>query len=133
MSADLAITSGDVRVRVTGIKQLALKMRKAGADLTQMNTIMHTLGEIVVHAAVPLTPYRTGRLAGTVRAGAGRTKAVIRAGGAATPYAGVIHYGWPARNIEPQPYLTDARGRTRPTVLAEFDRAVSQLIKQNNL
>ena len=30
------------------------------------------------------------------------------AGRKAVPYAGPIHFGWPARNIEPQPFLYDA-------------------------
>jgi hypothetical protein len=134
MSADsFDIAAGAARVRVTGVKQLASKLRKTGADMSQLTDAMRAAGQAAARAAAPLAPTLTGRLAASVRAGAARTKAVVRAGGAGVPYAGVIHYGWPARNIEPHPFLISALQQTRPQVLAALDQAVTRIIKENNL
>ena len=94
---------------------------------------MHALGLIVVSAAQPATPTLEGTLRGTVRAGRGKTKAVIRAGGARAPYAGVIHYGWPARNIRARPFLADAVQATRSQTLAALDQGIGDLLRKNKL
>jgi len=44
----------------------------------------------------------------------------VQAGRASVPYAGPIHWGWPARNIEPQPFLTDAAVATEPRWTAQY-------------
>lgn len=130
---DLDINTGDVRIRVEGLGKALRAMSKAGADAEDMRELMVSLGMIVVHAARPRTPVLDGRLQATLRPGRGRTKAVIRAGGARTPYAGVIHYGWPARGIAPQPFVTDAVTATRGQVLDALDQGIGELLKKQNL
>ncbi|MGF6821183.1 hypothetical protein M2317_000069 [Microbacterium sp. ZKA21] len=124
------ITPGG-RIRVEGLRKAIRSLEQAGADAQDMRDLMHALGLIVVNAAAP--PRRSGNLAGTLRAGRGKTKAVVRAGGARAPYAGVIHYGWPARRIAPQPFLSDALQRKRTDVFRALDQGVSQILKSNNL
>lgn len=132
MSAgDFDIVQGDVRLRVEGLGSTLRAMSKAGADAQDMKDLMHTLGSIVVRAATP--PTVTGTLAATLRAGRGKTKAVIRAGGARAPYAGVVHYGWPARGIEPQPFLTKAMQSTRSQIFAQLDDGLGAILRKNNL
>jgi hypothetical protein len=97
-----------------------------------MKELMHDLGEIVVKGAdVPRGT--TGALAGSIRAGRGKTKAVVRAGGAKAPYAGVIHYGWPARNIAPHPFLTDALSRRHEQIYAALEQGIDALLAKNDL
>src|SRR5690625_8028143 len=97
MARGITISAGeDVQFRITGLRETLRAMEQAGADAESMRDLMHAIGLTVVHAASPLRV--TGTLAGTLRAGRGKTKAVVRAGSAAVPYAGPIHYGWPARN-----------------------------------
>lgn len=96
-----------------------------------MRELMHELGMLVVRAAAP--PTLSGRLTGTLRAGRGKTKAVVRAGGARAPHAGVIHYGWPAHNIAAQPFLTNALQSERGDVLRALDNGLGELLKKNNL
>ena len=67
-------------------------------------------------------------MAGSIRPGRVKTRAVIRAGRAGVPYAGVQHYGWAARNIKPNPYLTDALATRQAAVLAELDAGLARLI-----
>lgn len=106
-------------------------LTKAGADAQDMKDLMHSIGSIVVDAAD--APAKSGALAGTIRAGRGKTKAVVRAGGARTPYAGVIHYGWPARGISPQPFLTEALQANRSAVFAALEAGIDELISKNGL
>ncbi len=131
MADDLDVTAGDVRLRVTGLRQTVRQLSKAGADAEDLKDLMHHLGTLVVRAANP--PALTGALTGTIRAGRGKTKAVVRAGGAKAKYAGVIHYGWPARNIAPRPFLTEALNRERPDILQALDEGISDLLKKHHL
>lgn len=131
MAADLEIKDGDQIVRIEGLRKTLAALSKAGADAEQMRDLMHTIGNIVVKAAVP--PVLTGRLASTIRAGRGKTKAVVRAGGARAKYAGVIHYGWPARGIPANPFLRRALAATRNDQLQTLNQGIDQLLKDNDL
>ena len=92
---------------------------------------MYSIGMIVVRASN--VPVLTGRLASTLRAGKGKTKAVVRIGGAKAPYAGVIHYGYPARNIQPAPFVLEALVRKRQDVINKLDEGISDILRKNNL
>jgi len=59
--------------------------------------------------------------------------AVARAGGARVPYAGVQHYGWPARGITAHPFLTQAVQATRSRTFAELDDGIGDLLKKHHL
>ena len=131
MSDDFEIVSGDVRLRVEGLGRTLRALSKAGADSEDMKDLMHRIGTLVVRAANP--PVLSGRLSGTIRAGRGKTKAVVRAGGARAPYAGVVHYGWPARNIAPNQFLTEALSRRRGDALRALDQGIADLLKKNHL
>ncbi len=128
---DFEVTSGDMRLRVVGFGQTLRNMSKAGADAEDMKSLMHTIGEVVLGAAKP--PEASGKLAGTLRAGRGKTKAVVRAGGARAPYAGVIYYGWPAHHIAAQPFLSTAIQQTRPQILSELQDGLGDILRKNNL
>lgn len=128
---DFEIASGDVRLKVEGLGKTLRALSKAGAESDDMKDLMHSLGQIVVDAANP--PVMSGKLSGTIRAGRGKTKAVVRAGGARAPYAGVVHYGWPARNIEAQPFLTDALNSERGDILRQLDDGITKLLQANDL
>lgn len=129
--ADFEAAGGGVRVVVKGLSRTLRALSAAGADAEEMRDLMHAIGMTVVRSASP--PRRSGNLANTLRAGKGKTKAVVRAGGARAPYAGVIHYGWPARNIAPQPFLLRALQAQRGNVLQQLDNGLGDLLKKNNL
>lgn len=129
---DLTIAEGAMNVRITGLRETLRSMEKAGNSAQDLKDLMTSLSAIVISAAQPPRG-PTGRLETSIRPGRGKTKAVIRAGGARTPYAGVIHYGWPARNIPAQPYLTDAINRTRPQLIAQLDKGLQDLLRDADL
>lgn len=127
------LVDGDTRIRIEGLRRTLRALSEAGADAQELRDLMHAMGSIVVDAARPMAPVRSGWLASTIRAGRGKTKAVVRAGTKARPYAGVIHYGWPKRNIRAQPFLVDAYSGTRPQVLGRFDDGLTELLQRHNL
>ena len=129
--ADFEVVNGPARLRVNGLRKAVRDLQKAGADTQDMKELMHEVGSVVVRAAEP--PELSGRLKRSIRAGRGKTKAVVRAGGARAPYAGVINYGDPARNISPYPYLTEAIQSTRSDILETLDKGIEDIMRKNDL
>lgn len=119
-------------MRIDGLRKTMRDLSKAGTDAQDMKDLMHQLGELVIDAA-DVPHGASGALAGTLRAGRGKTKAVVRAGDARTPYAGVIHYGWPAHNIAPRPFLIDALKARHSQVYAALERGIGDLLAKNDL
>lgn len=101
-------------VEVEGAKELRRTLKQAGADMSDFTQANRDAAAIASTAAAARAPRRTGALAASVRAGASRTQGVIRAGGARVPYAGPIHWGWPARHISANPFATMAASATEP-------------------
>ncbi|APF33385.1 hypothetical protein [Microbacterium paludicola] len=131
MSDRIEFGSGDNKVRIEGLGKTVRALQKAGADAEDMRDLMHALGSIVVDAASP--PVVSGKLAGTIRAGRGKTKAVVRAGGAKAKYAGVAHYGWPAKNKPANPFLTSALQANQGRIFSALDAGLADILKKNDL
>lgn len=95
-------------VKVLGLNEVTRSLKQyegAADDLKEANA---AIGSKVASTAKATAPYLTGNLASTIRANRAIKSVQIKAGTARVPYAGVIEYGWPARNIEAQPYLRRA-------------------------
>ena len=114
------------QIRVEGARRLRATMKRAGIDLQELKDAHREAADVVVGAT--RAPSRTGRLAGTVRPGATKTMAIVRAGYASVPYAGPIHWGWPKRNIRAQPFLSDAAQSSEPTWVQAYEREVNEII-----
>jgi hypothetical protein len=89
--------------------------------------------EVVKQKADGLVPRRTGKLARSVRAAASQKSARVRAGYQRVPYAGPIHFGWPARGIRPNPFLYDALDARRGQVVEVYERGIDRLIRDYDL
>ncbi|MCA0347093.1 MAG: hypothetical protein LCH31_08745 [Actinobacteria bacterium] len=131
MSLDGTFYGDGTVVRVEGLSKLNRGLRKAGVDVQRMNDVMHAIGQAVVDSAS--VPIRTGRLKSTLRAGKGRTKAVVRMGGARAPYAGVIEYGWRARGISGSMAVNRARDGRKAESQRMIREGIDQILKTNNL
>lgn len=128
---DFEVVNGPTRVRITGLGKTVRALSKAGADSEDMKSLMHAIGNMVISHAGP--PVLSGRLAGDMRAGRGKTKAVIRVGRASVPYAGPIHYGWPARNIKAQPFYITALQSSQGKALQMLDDGLEDILRKNYL
>lgn len=94
-------------MEVKGAGNLQRTLGRAVEGLTDFSKPNREAADIAARASAALAPVRTGKLKRTIRASGSRTAAVIRAGNATVPYAPPIHWGWPGRNIIPQPFLSD--------------------------
>lgn len=131
MSGDKVFYGGGATVRVEGLSKLNRGLRGAGVDVQRMNEVMHAIGQAVVNSSS--VPVLTGRLKSTLRAGKGRTKAVVRMGGARAPYAGVIEYGWSARGISGSMAVNQARDRRKEESKRMIREGVDNILKTNDL
>lgn len=125
----------EVAFKVEGLARAIRAAEQAGADAENMRDLMHSIGEIVAARGRALAPARTGRLRAAIRAGRGKTKAVVRAGyeSKRLPYAGVVHYGWPARRLAPNPFMVRAVEQTRSQVIDRLETGLGDILTRNNL
>ena len=126
------ISPTDTRMGAAQIEGLR-EVQKALADLSvdlknEMKPTHLKAAEIVVEGAKRIAPMRTGRLAASIRAAAVRTGGRVRVGSASVPYAGPIHFGWPARRITPQPFIYDALDPRRGEVAEVYAARLNDLI-----
>lgn len=130
-------------VTVQGGARLRATMKKAGLDVKELTAINKQAASTVTAAARATAPVGKpsrkrgrgrpksgGALKASIRAGATTKAGVIRAGGARVPYANVQHWGWPARNIRPQYFISDAAIRTEPVWVKEYEKHMNQVIKK---
>ena len=103
-------------------------MRRMGADLGDLTAINKAAAADVASAARGIVPVLSGTLRDSIRPLASRTKGTVAAGRASVPYAGPIHFGWPARNISPQPFLYDALDQRRGEVIEKYEAHIEALV-----
>lgn len=114
----------DVTFRVEGLNKLLRALEQLDDEAKQQfKAVGKWAGEQVAKEARGIVPVRTGRLQKSIKASPTGRGAVVRAGRAAVPYAGPIHFGWGRRNIFPQPFLYQAADR-------RFDEVVDQYLAQ---
>jgi hypothetical protein len=109
---------------------------KQAADTTidaELKQAHRDAADVVAATARPLIPQRTGALLGTLRVGATIRSGRVSTGKKKVPYAHPIHFGWPARGIAAQPFLTDAlnadRDRAEDVFYDAMDRVVAKIGK----
>lgn len=115
-------------VAVEGLDNLLRTMRRMSADLSDMKDANATVSAFVAGAAASRAPRRSGQLAGTVRGTRQLRRARISAGRASVPYAGPIHWGWPAHHIRANPFVTEAAQSTETAWVAIYARAVQDAV-----
>lgn len=120
-------------IEVEGAKELRRALKQIDSGTADLKKVHADAAAVVEQAAGTFVPRRSGRLAGSIRSTGQAGAGVVRAGKAAIPYAGPIHFGWAAHNIAPQPFLYDALDQRRDEVIALYEDAVDKLIKDNGL
>jgi hypothetical protein len=86
--------------------------------------------EIAAAASSALAPRLTGRLAATVRAAGTKTAAIIRAGTARVPYIFPIHWGWPARHIEANPFMSRGARNSEGQWIRVYENYVNRVTNE---
>lgn len=104
--------------QVEGARELRRALKAAGVSVQDLKDVNLEVAEIVKAASQP--PRVTGRLAASERAAGTQAAAIVRAGGARLRYAAPIHWGWPARNIKAQPFISEAAETTEARWAARY-------------
>lgn len=112
-------------MRVVGADKLRAGLKRAGDDLEDGKEVHASIAGVVARRADPPVG-SSGRTAASVRPGATKRQAIVRAGRASIPYVGPVHYGWPARNIEPNTWLVDAAMETEPVWFPLYEQYVQR-------
>jgi phage gpG-like protein len=123
----------EVNVSIQGVKEVTDSLNKMARSLESNIELNKELSTNLAQKASALAPRLTGALASSVQGNPSAEKAQILAGSAAVPYAGVIEYGWPQRNIEAQPYLNPAVNDNMGYIIEKYNDSIKKAIKQYNL
>ncbi len=115
-------------VRVTGADELRRALRRAGDDMSDLKAIHREAADKVTGEAKARVPVVSGELGASIRSGATKRSAYVAAGRKLVPYAGPIHFGWPERNIEAQPFLYDALDDRREQIIGLYERKVGAMV-----
>lgn len=120
-------------IKATGVKELRRELRRMGDDLEDLKALNLDVATLVSDRAKDIVPRRTGNLADTIRPAGTKTAGRVRAGFKRVPYAGVIHFGFPARGIQPQPFLYDALDQRRGEVFDAYFKGVKKIQRKAGL
>lgn len=145
----MAEVEGGVVVRVHGAARLRRTLKEAGDDLSDLKAAHLQAATIAAQAAKARAPIgKTRKTSASVRPGATKTAAIIRAGRSNMPWVGRVHYGDPgsikarakrawaratkdwkrAGKIPPNTYLTDGAQASEPAWTPIYERALDKAI-----
>jgi len=127
---------GRGNVKIEGITKIQRQIREFDANAQDDLKVIHLENaKIVAAVAGRLVPYKTGKLAESVRAGALKNSGVVRAGFAKKDpvYAGPIHFGWPKRRITPNPFIYDAIDQRKQEIIDNYVKAIDNLTNKYGL
>ncbi len=120
-------------INIKGVNEVKATLNKLVKDLESNIELNKELSTTLSQKASAMAPKLTGALASSVQGNPSAEKAQILAGSAAVPYAGVIEYGWPQRNIEAKPYLNPAVNDNIGYIIEKYNDSIKKAIKQYNL
>ena len=118
----------DVSAKVEGLKNLRRSIRQAGGDTKDLRAANLAAAKTLVPIAAALAPKRTGKLSASIRAGATQKAGMVRAGRKTLPYAGVIHWGWIDRDIEPNPWIATAAAANEELWLKVYEQHIDRIL-----
>jgi hypothetical protein len=119
------------RVEVEGAKELRRALKRMGDDLADLRAINLEAAQAVADQARERVPVASGRLRGSIKPRATKTRGYVTAGNnRLVPYAGPIHFGWHRRHIVPQPFLFDALDERRDDIVRKYQARVGDLVER---
>lgn len=114
---------------IEGLREVQKALNKfSDATRKEMQSTHLQAAEIVVGASKRFVPIKTGALAQSIRAAAVMSGGRVKVGSASVPYAGPIHFGWPARRIKPQAFIYDALDTRRGEVSRLYEKRIAVLM-----
>jgi hypothetical protein len=124
-------------VKIEGLNKVRRELKNLSEDVDyralEFLPVNKAIAAQVASDAKSYVPIDTGTLSGTIRDAATKTSARVKAGYKSVPYAGPIHFGWPARRIKPQPFIYDSIDKRRDEIKRRYENLVEDLIKKYDL
>lgn len=119
-------------VKIEGLSAVQRDLRGLRDDIdlvkTEFLATNRKVAEIVIEGSKKFVTVLSGALAASMRNASTKKAAKVRAGDKNdVPYAGPIHFGWPARRIKPQPFVYDAVDRRRSEIASTYERRLAEL------
>lgn len=121
-----------VTVKVEGLKETLSALKKLGDNFEDLKDANAELSSTIATKASALAPRLTGALANTIKGNRANKRVQLKAGSARVPYAAVIEYGWPKRNIKAQSYLRRAALEDRNYIVETYEKNIKEVIKKYN-
>jgi hypothetical protein len=129
-------------ISVEGLALTNKAMKELGASREVITNPGYRAAEILIRAALPLVPVKTGALKSSVRPRRTTLGASVQAGKQAVPYANPIHWGWAVvstrhkgklkpgtyRGIPPQPFFSEALGYTKEEIFNTYEKLMREAI-----
>jgi hypothetical protein len=117
------------KLEIEGLKEVQRDLYKLGkASRDEMKETHRKAGEIVIDGARRFVPVVSGNLLNSLKSVPTQRQGRVRIGSASVPYAGAIHFGWPARRIKPQPFIYDSLDGRRTEVAKIYAERIGELI-----
>ena len=117
-------------IRVEGLRNATRQLERLGVQAEDLKGAFSKIGARAVPTARAYAPKKSGTLAGSIRHSQRKNSLVVMAGRKSIPYAGPIHFGWPKRNIQAQPFLFYARDQLGPWSVDTIQKELNDLIRK---
>jgi carbon monoxide dehydrogenase subunit G len=114
-------------IKINGLREVVRSLNQYAGAVDDMKEANSKISAKVAQDAVSISPKKSGDLARSIKGNRAKEKVQIKAGGTRVPYAGVIEYGWPARNIEAEPYLRRAAYNNIKYTIEQYDANLESL------
>ncbi len=122
-----------VSTRVEGLSKLIKQLEGFSGDVEDVKDTMARIAKLGAQYASSFAPKLSGALSSSIRGNRAKARAVVTAGRAATPYAGVQNYGWPKRNIPATSFMQRADTALQPRAITELDKALRDALSARGL
>lgn len=120
-------------IRVENLTRTVRQLKALGLDISDLKDAFAAIAAEAAAVVTRHVPRRSGAIAGSVRGNRAQSKAVVRAGKAAVPYAGPINYGWPARGIAPSLFMQKGDEEMKPKAARRLEDEISAAIVRRDL
>jgi phage gpG-like protein len=117
-------------VRVSGLTEVTAALKRLETELQDMPETMDEIAREGARLASSFAPKRSGRLAASHRPSIGPGKASVTS---TLVYAGVINYGWRARNVRPARYLQRVDTQLAARAVQLLDQGADRAIRKVGL
>jgi phage gpG-like protein len=115
------------RVELVGADTFDRTLDQAADAISDMKGATEKTATLIVADARARAPRRTGRLASSITGDVQPNQSLV---GSDLVYAPVIHWGWPDRNIAPQPFLLEAAEGTETQWVGYFEDDITKAISK---